>query len=183
MSNKKKWTLQELENLIKENLTPEERFKFHTEQQSLVCKEQEWGDPTSYARNREIYAAIELGHEVSKTFSGADAYNQNGDPVEYKSTIQTRMSMSYTGISAQKDWSSQVKYLKEKKILPYPEHYANRFDSGRLVESWMLPGQVVYDLLLPKLKKSFGRHLGYKDPRLSASLSQKQIKLYGNRVI
>jgi len=182
MSNKKEWTLQKLEDILKENFPPEVRFKFHTEGQCHVCKEQDWGDPTAYARNREVSAAIELGHEVAKTFDGPDAYNQNGDPVEYKSTTGARMSMSYTGISVQPTWLQQEKYLKEQKILPYTEHYANRFESGRLVESWVLPGQAVYDLLLPKIRKSWEKK-NRKDPRISASLSQKEIKFYGTRVI
>ena len=44
-----------------------------------------WGDPFNYNRAGEIRAAIELGHKVADTFSGADAFDENGEPVEYKS--------------------------------------------------------------------------------------------------
>ena len=67
-------------------MTPEQEYKKLYQRMSNLCKQQGWGDPFSYARSKEIYAAIELGHEVSKTFSGADAFNELGYPVEYKST-------------------------------------------------------------------------------------------------
>jgi hypothetical protein len=41
------------------------------------------GDPMSYARSREIHLACLLGHTVADTYSGADAYEADGTPVEY----------------------------------------------------------------------------------------------------
>ena len=62
-----------------------------------VCEDQGWGDPFSYARSREIDMAIALDHDVSPTYSGADAYD-HGEPVEYKSTINDT-SMPRTMVS------------------------------------------------------------------------------------
>ena len=44
-----------------------------------LCKENSWGDPFSYARSREIHLANTLNHEVSKTLSGADAIDEDGE--------------------------------------------------------------------------------------------------------
>ncbi len=141
------------------------------------------GDPFSYARSKEILAACKLGHEVAHTYSGADAFNENGDPVEYKSTIDSRVKGAYTGISVQPTWAEQKKYLFEEKLAKYPEHYYNRFENGKLVESWRMSGQKVYDLLLPKLRKSYKTVLQKKDPRLSANITTSEIQKYGTRVI
>ena len=149
-----------------------------------ICKQEGWGDPFSYARGKEIAAAIRLGHTVAKTLSGADACNSSGDPVEYKSTTGKKAKGSYTGISVQSTWKEQVKYLKEEKILPYKEHYYNRFDDqGILVESWRLSGKDVFRLLLPKIQKSFNNSRNRKDPRVSANITTGEIHKYGKQVI
>lgn len=149
-----------------------------------ICKKEGWGDPFSYARGKEIAAAIRLGHTVAKTLSGADAYNSSGDPVEYKSTTGRKPKGSYTGISVQPTWEEQVDYLKEEKILPYKEHYYNRFDAqGTLIESWCLSGKDVFRLLLPKIKKSFGNSRNRKDPRISANITTGEIHKYGKQII
>ena len=53
------------------------------------------------------------------------------------------------------------------------------FEKGRLVESWRLTGQQVYDILEPKLRKKFDTVLNNKDPRLSADVSWKDIQNNG----
>lgn len=161
----------------------EEKFIDLYEKIVEFCKKNKLGDPFSYARGKEIYAAAKLGHTVAPTLSGPDAYNQSGDPVEYKSTTGKSIKGSYTGISVQKSWDEQVKYLKEEKILPYKEHYFNRFDGGKLVEAWRLSGQDVYNILLPKIEKSFRSAGQRKDPRISANITKGEIKKYGKRII
>lgn len=187
MNNKKEELISEFENRFKEELTPEEQFEWAFRHMSKMCKENGWGDPLSYARGKEILAAIALGHKVSKTLSGADAYNQLGQPVEYKSTTGKTICAAYTGISVKDTWAEQERYLKKEKIQAYPEHYANRFDDeGNLVESWKLMGKDVYEILLPKLRKKWNKLNKAKtlaDPRLSANLSMTEIKTYGTRVI
>lgn len=149
-----------------------------------LCEASGWGDPFSYARSKEIYATCVLNHEMPgpNDYSGADAINQEGQGVEYKSTIGPKVQGSYTGISVQPTWEEQDRYLKEEKILKYPEHYFNRFQGGKMVESWRLSGQQVYDILLPKLRKKYDTVLTKKDPRLGATVTNREIVKYGERV-
>ena len=120
---------------------------------------------------------------MAKNLSGADAINEKGQEVEYKSTIDSRVKGSYTGISVQSTWEEQERYLFEEKLAKYPEHYYNRFEDGKLAESWKMTGEQVYDLLLPKLERSYDTVLQKKDPRLSANITHSEIKKYGTRVI
>ena len=149
---------------------------------SQICEEMGWGDPHSYARGREIYAACALGHNVAKEYSGADAYDSDGKELEYKSTIAKNCKGAYTGISVKNTWEEQVKYLKEEKILKYTWHYYNRFENGQLVESWKMSGQKVYELLLPKIKKAFNKDSKSADPRLAASITWGEIKKHGTKI-
>ena len=163
-------------------MTPEQLFEHHYIGMHKVAREQGWGDPTSYARSREIFAAIKLGHTVSITYSGADAYNAQGQPVEYKSTVGQQCQGSYTGISVKPTWEEQEVYLREVKIGKYPEHYYNRFDDEGLAESWVMDGQIVLDTLLPKLKNQFYSPKKKADPRLGASITNTEIRKYGKQV-
>jgi hypothetical protein len=162
----------------------EKYIKLYQEMADL-CEQEGWGDPFSYARSKEIYAACVHGHKMPgpSDYSGADAINQNGDGVEYKSTIGPKIKGSYTGISVQPTWEEQDRYLREDKLVKYPEHYYNRFEGGKLVESWKLTGQQVYDILAPKLKRKFSNVLSQKDPRLSATVTTGEIKQHGTRVL
>ena len=162
-------------------MSPEQEYrKLYDEENSLTIEEQGWGDPFSYARSKEIYAAAVLGHAVADT--GADAYNQDNQPVEYKSTIGKNCKGSYTGISVQETWEEQEKYLFEEKVAKYPEHYFNRFENGKLVESWKMNGAIVYKRLLPKQKSLRFTVLNKKDPRLSANITWSEIKEDGTLV-
>jgi len=164
-------------------MTPEQKYQNLYENIAQLCEEQGWGDPFSYARSKEINAAIVLGHTVAQTFSGADAFNQKGEPVEYKSTTSKNPKGAYTGISVQPTWKEQEAYLEKEKIAKYPEHYYNRFNKGKLVESWKMSGKTVFKLLKPKLRKKFDTVLQKKDPRLSANITWTEIKKYGTKVI
>ena len=164
-------------------MTPEEEYRQLYERMAQLCDEQGWGDPFSYARSKEIYAATVLGHSVADTFSGADAFNADGAPVEYKSTISKNNKGSYTGISVQPTWKEQEQYLENEKIAKYPEHFYNRFEQGKLVESWKMDGNTVLSLLKPKLRNKFDTVLQKKDPRLSADVTWSEIQQHGTRVI
>jgi len=164
-------------------MTPAQEYQKLYERMATICEKAGWGDPFSYARSKEIYAAAVLGHHLAVEYSGADAYLKDGTPVEYKSTISNRCKGSYTGISVQPTWEEQEKYLQDKKIAAYPKHYYNRFDAGYLVESWEMNGQKVLELLLPKLKRKYSTVLSNKDPRLSADITWGEIKKHGTRVI
>ena len=164
-------------------MTPGEEYRHLYERMAQLCDEQGWGDPFSYARSKEIYAATVLGHSVADTFSGADAFNAEGAPVEYKSTISKNNKGSYTGISVQPTWHEQEQYLENEKIAKYPEHFYNRFEQGKLVESWKMDGATVLSLLKPKLRNKFDTVLQKKDPRLSADVTWSEIQQHGTRVI
>ena len=165
--------------------TKQQRFLNLFKNLSDLCEEANWGDPHSYARGKEIYAACVLGHKVSKTLSGADAFTLQGEPLEYKSTIQETNRGAYTGISVKSTWAKQLKYLKEEKILKYKWHYYNRFARGKLVESWKISGEDVYSILLPKIKNKYRNKANSSaaDPRLSANITWGEIKKYGTKVI
>ena len=164
------------------NMTPELKYKFLFESLFKLCEKMKWGDPMSYARSREILMAVTLGHKIADTLSGADAIDEDGE-CEYKSTVSTSINGSYNGISVQPTWEEQVEYLKKEKIAKYKNHYIARFVDGKIVEIWKLDGMDVLNILLPKLKKKFPNILTKKDPRLGASLTQKEIYEYGEKVV
>ena len=81
-------------------MTPEQKFQNLFEEMYNLCQENNWGDPFSYARSREIYMATVLGHKVAETFSGADGIDEVGE-CEYKSTTGKNVNGTYNGISVQ----------------------------------------------------------------------------------
>ncbi len=151
-----------------------------------LCNDCGWGDPFSYSRGKEIYMAVKLGHQVAPKLAGPDAYDNNGDPLEYKSTISNAINATYNGVSLQSSWSEQEKYLKEEKIGKYKEHYYARFnEEGEISEAWCLTGQQVLDKLLPKFKKQWHERQKKmpKDPRLGASVDKGFIVNNGVKII
>jgi len=164
--------------------TPEQKFQQLFEEMYELCQEQDWGDPFSYARSREIHLAGILGHQIAKTYSGADAVDQNGE-AEYKTTIDKRINGTYNGISVQNTWEEQEVYLIEEKIGKYSNHYIGRYERAKVVEVWKLTGDDVLMILLPKLKKDWERKIkgNHKDPRLSANLCKREIYQYGTQIL
>ena len=162
-------------------MTAEEKYKIGKKMMLEACDENGWGDPFSYARAKEIDIAIQLGHKVSDTLSGADGYDEDGG-CEYKSTIAKTIKGTYSGISVHPTWSEQVEYLINEKIGKYKNHYIARFDKGNIVEVWKLDGETVLNILLPKLENKYPTILEKKDPRLGASLTQKDIYDYGIQI-
>ena len=165
--------------------TPEEEYIHYYLELQRVCREQGWGDPFSYARAKEIYMANALGHRVASTLSGADGYNKDGLPVEYKSTTGKSIKGTYNGISVQNSWSEQESYLLNEKLGCYSEHFMARFnkETGKIEEHWVLTGSKVCDILIPKLKAKFPTVRTKKDPRLGANITKKEIYKYGKKII
>ena len=163
-------------------MTPEqmERFKQLYEEMYSLCG---GSDPFSYARAREIYMAAVLGHKVADTYSGADAYD--GDiPVEYKSTIAKSINATYNGISVQDTLEEQERYIIEDKIGKYQNHYYARYDGGKVAEIWKLDCNSVLSILLPKIKKQFEAGTKHKkDPRIGVSVTTKEIKENGEKIM
>ena len=147
-----------------------------------ICEANGWGDPFSYARSKEILMAGTLNHQVSITLAGADAIDEDGE-AEYKSTTGKTIGGAYNGISVQKTWEEQERYLTEDKIGKYTNHYFARFDGGKIAEIWKLKGKDVLAILLPKLRKKFPNVLSQKDPRLGASVSKTEIENYGEKIL
>ena len=150
-----------------------------------AAEEMNAGDPMSYARSREIHLACILGHSVADTYSGADAYEQDGTPVEYKSTIGKNISATYNGISVQPTWEDQEAYLIEHKIGCYPRHYYARYEGAQVVEVWVMDSDTVLSLLLPKAEKQYStkRNGKAKDPRIGVTLSSSEIRKFGRRIV
>lgn len=150
-----------------------------------AAEEMNAGDPMSYARSREIHLACILGHSVADTYSGADAYEQDGTPVEYKSTIGKNISATYNGISVQPTWEDQEAYLIEHKIGCYPRHYYARYEGPKVVEVWVMDSDTVLSLLLPKAEKQYStkRNGKAKDPRIGVTISSGEIRKFGRRIV
>ena len=147
-----------------------------------ACQEQGWGDPFSYARSKEILLAITLGHKISKTLSGADAFDEDGE-CEYKSTTSKTINATYNGISVQETWEEQINYLTNKKIGKYKNHYVARFQGSKIMEVWWLDGSDVLEIAIAKLRSKFKKTLKNKDPRLGLTLNKKEIEEIGVRII
>jgi hypothetical protein len=160
---------------------PKAEFAKCFERMYEICREQGWGDPFSYARSREIHLANSLGHTVSPTLSGADGIDGDGE-CEYKTTIGKTIQGTYNGISKQDSWEEQIKYLREDKICKYRNHYFARYDGPKIAEIYCLNCELVFDELLPKLRKQFYSVGRRKDPRLGATIATTYIKNKGTLV-
>ncbi len=163
-------------------MTPEQTLRFRElyKEMYFICGGL---DPFSYARAREIYMSGEFGHKVADDYSGEDAFDENGKPVEYKSTIADKIQGTYNGISVHNTWEEQMKYLKEYKICKYEKHYFARFENGEIVEAYVLSGEDVLELILPRVKKQFDEGTSHKkDPRIGVTIGHKDIKKYGTRI-
>tara|TARA_R110002153_G_scaffold227990_1_gene380692 strand:- start:1731 stop:2231 length:501 start_codon:yes stop_codon:yes gene_type:complete len=161
-----------------------QQYKELYEQMCQLCASEGWGDPFSYARGKEIYMANAFNHQIWKAYSGPDGVDEAGE-CEYKSTIQSRIQGTYNGISVQATWDEQLAYLRDEKIAKYMHHYFGRFnkDSGTLEEAYVLTGDQVLDILIPKLEKQYAKKASAKDPRLGASVSSTEIKKHGKKII
>lgn len=152
-------------------MTPkQERFVKALQELCDICSEEGWGDPLNYGRSREIDMAIKLGHTISDTLAGADAYDRDGNPVEYKTTIGDVIKGTYNGISVQSSWEEQERYLREEKIGKYKEHYFAHYRGATVLECWKLTSDQVLDYALPKLKKSYESGTHKRDPRLGVQI-------------
>lgn len=165
-------------------------FAAMTERLCKISKMNEWGDPFNYNRAREIHIANALGHTVASTYAGADAFDGEGVPLEYKSTIVTKnqknVKGTYNGISVKATWEEQVVYLENEKIGKYT-HFIALYDSMNILKCYKLKGSDVLNTLLPKLKNQWIKlKLNKKvnsDPRLGATLTKKEIEKYGELVM
>ena len=164
-------------------MTPEQKFQQLFEEMYSLCDENNWGDPFSYARSREIHMAGVLGHQVAEDYSGADAFDEVGE-CEYKSTIGKNINATYNGISVQDTWEEQEEYILKNKIGKYENHYYARYEGGKIAEVWKLNAKDVLTLIMPKIKKQYPKkQKGFgKDPRIGVSIPMRDIITYGERI-
>ena len=164
--------------------SPEARYAALFKEMHILCQEQNWGDPFSYARSREIHMANTLGHYIALGFSGADAYEdqERTIPVEYKSTTGS-LKGTYNGISVKSTWNEQMQYLREGKICCYVRHYFARYEGAKIVELWCLDCETVLSGLLDRIQTQFLREKNGADPRLGATLSCGYIRNHGSQII
>lgn len=163
-------------NMMNIDISPEQKYIQLYKQLWDLCQHNNWGDPFSYSRGKEIYIANLLKHKIAQTYSGPDGVDCDGE-CEYKSTTDEKnIKATYNGISVQETWEKQYEYLRDKKIAKYKNHYFARFNNGKIIEIYKMKGDRVLELLLPKLKKQFDNNHNKKDPRLGTSLSTSEIK-------
>ena len=141
------------------------------------------GDIYSYSRVKEVLIANKLGHTVNTEYSGADGFEPDGRPAEYKSTVSNKIQATYNGISVQKTWNEQVEYLTKDKIGKYDNHYFARFVGTNIAEIWKLKAQDVLNSLIDKLKGKFDTIRHKKDPRLGYTINSNLIKKYGKQIV
>ena len=116
-----------------------------------LCIDNDWGDPFSYARSREIYMALMLKHTIASTFSGADALEGNVKLI--KSTTRLTSMVRTTVLALSLRGTSSLLICTDK-ISKYLYHFFARFEDGKIVELWQLTSDKVLNLLVPKLKRS-----------------------------
>lgn len=145
-----------------------------------LCKMREWGDCFNYARSREILIANTLGHTIGSTYSGCDGYDSQYK-YEYKSTIG-KLKSTYSGIMKQKNWDEQIDYLKNEKIGPYRHIFVRFNDNGEIEEFWEMDADKIISLITPKLYRQFNSTKLRRDPRLSATLSGREIRKFGIKI-
>ena len=155
-------------------MTPQQEFAELFKRMYQICEEQQWGDPFSYARSREIHMANILDHQIASSLSGADAIDEDGE-CEYKSTIGQQIQATYNGISVQPSWEQQLVYLHTEKIGKYKNHYYARYEGADIVELYKMPVDKVLEFVLPKLHIKYHREKKGKDPRLGITIPKKYI--------
>lgn len=171
-----------MSTIVKDDVTDEDKYRILFEEMYKICKKNNWGDPFSYARSREIHMASLLGHQIADTYSGADAYDKDNNSLEYKSTICDKINGTYNGISVQNTWEEQEEYIRNKKIGPYI-HYIARYKGPNIVECWKLSGNTVVNILLPKIEKQYHKEKRGRDPRIGITLTKGEIYKFGERII
>lgn len=169
-----------------EKISIEEKRVFFSEFYECFGKFSEacgFGDPFNYSRGKEILMSCAMGHTIAHTYIKEDAIDDSGMKVEYKSTIGKRIQGTYNGISVFDNWEDQRRYLREEKIGKYKKHFFARFENSRIVELYCMDSDDVLSLLEEKIQKAFNKVSCRKDPRLGATITQREIYKFGKRVL
>ena len=143
-------------------------------------------DAFNYNRLGEVQTAILVGLNWNSGFDGKDATDNEGNPVELKSTTQATINGTYSGLSATNTEEEFIEYMEEK----YPSntrHIIVRKANGTVAEAWELNNEDVLDIIIPKVLKNWYPNgvfdtKGRKDPRPNASVCMTEIKKYGEKI-
>jgi len=141
-------------------------------------------DMVNYGRLTEVKTSILLGLEWNSGFKSKDATDKNGNPVELKSTTQSRLNGTYNGLSVFENRDDFVEYL-HNKFPNNTRHIFTRYDGGDLMEAYEMENSDVLDILIRKTAKDWtdGKHcVNRKDPRAGASVCMTEIKKLGKQL-
>jgi len=142
-------------------------------------------DPISGGRVIEYQMACYLGHTISKYQAGPDAFDQSGNPCEYKS-VKIGSGGAQYNILCGSTREGQIDELA-KSVLDKDHYIAFQDFDGTpvLIEIWKLDGQTVFNQLIPKIMAQYGRRgVGkvLKDPRARSKLPNGFVRERGKRV-
>ena len=141
-------------------------------------------DAFNYNRIGEALAAIALGLNWNAGFSGKDATDKNGNPVELKSTTDKNIKAGYTGLSVHENREDFIKYLQDK-YPPNTRHIHIRKENGEVVEAYEMNNSDVLNILINRTAKDFtdGKFsVVRKDPRIGVVIAMRDIKKYGEKI-
>lgn len=142
------------------------------------------GDPFGAGRAREAILADFLGHKLGDDLQGVDAYDDEGNVYEYKTTLASGGLAGRYDVCSQPTWEEFVDYLTDEKIGNNKCHYYATFtEKMELQMVYEMDGDTTLALLLPKLERKFYQDkTNLKVPGLHATLTAKQIREHGRRL-
>lgn len=151
-------------------------------------KSKGWGNPFNYNRFFEFIQARVLGYYLTIVGGGSDGINIKGETTEFKCTEykgfgkngkEKSHSVSYNGTTRKPTLEEQKEYCWEK-IMRDPLHHWTLIDpkEGKLVKTFQLTAEQVWQVLWPKWEKSWYKS-GNADPRIGASVSTNELKKLG----
>lgn len=163
-------------------VSPEQEYMNLYEQMFTLCRQNNWGDPFSGNRSKEIHMAGVLNHRVSTEIHGPDAFDEDG-PCEYKSCVHPKNVVGfYNGFSLCYSWDETLEKVSEK-IRSCHNHYFGRYYGSELVEVWRMRANDVLTSIAPRLFEKFRKVKDLKDPRMRGCVYHGDMKKYGERLI
>ena len=148
------------------------------------AREGGWGDPFAAGRLREILLADYLGHELAKTLHEEDATDpKTNKKQEYKTTLESRGFVGRYDISTQDTLETQIEYINEKKIGCYDHVYATFNEDYEITGIMTAKGKDVAERITPKFLVKFGKETSNKRKDLHATLTAKDLREIGERIL
>ena len=143
------------------------------------------GNPFNYNRAFEWLQAKLLNFKLLPVGGGSDGINEYDITAEFKATVEKGLtkkgvpkqhSWAYNGTSRFPTLDEQIEYCTTK-IMRDPHHYLSiiNYDTGKFVKTLKAPNEVIAEILLPKLIKSWKDSSNRKDPRIGGSVTTKDL--------